>query len=100
MGGAHTAKTGLEPDIEEIRADGPSDDQETAGRHRQLLEYHRSFRMSDAEHSDRALLYRKRADELKAIIPDMNDRIYAKVLEKIAADYDQLAETEERISPH
>jgi hypothetical protein len=56
--------------------------------------------MSDAEHSDRALLYRKRADELKAIIPDMNDRIYAKVLEKIAADYDQLAETEERISPH
>jgi hypothetical protein len=50
------------------------------------------------EHQKRAVRYRNRAEELRAIIPDMKDPISRETLVKIAADYDRLAETQEKLA--
>jgi len=50
------------------------------------------------DHAKMVFIYRQRAEELRVMIPDMKDRMYAKILEKIAADYDRLAEIQERIA--
>jgi hypothetical protein len=50
------------------------------------------------EHAEKAFVYRQRAEELRAMIPDMKDRTYAKILEKIATDYDRLADIQEQLA--
>jgi hypothetical protein len=48
--------------------------------------------------AEKAFMYRLRAEELKAMIPDMKDRVYAKILENIADDYYRLADMQEQIA--
>jgi hypothetical protein len=50
------------------------------------------------ENQERAFQYRQRAEELRAIIPDMKDPVCRETLVKVAADYDRLAEVQERIA--
>lgn len=42
-------------------------------------------------HKERAEEYRLKAEELRSLMPDMTDKHTRELLEKIAADYDQLA---------
>jgi hypothetical protein len=44
-----------------------------------------------SEHEERALMYRRRSEELKVIASEMRDQISSQTLLKIAADYDRLA---------
>jgi hypothetical protein len=43
------------------------------------------------EHEERALMYRRRSEELKVIASEMRDPISGQTLLKIASDYDRLA---------
>ena len=49
------------------------------------------------EYEDRAHQYRQRAEELRAILPDMHDPICRETLIKIAAGYDRLADAQEQL---
>jgi hypothetical protein len=50
------------------------------------------------EHEERAFRYRQRAEELRTITPNMKDETYREILTRIAADYDRLADTHERLA--
>ncbi len=50
------------------------------------------------EHEERAFKYRQKAEEVRAMIPDMNDRNIRETLEKIAADYDILAGVQDSLA--
>lgn len=50
------------------------------------------------EHEERAFKYRQKADELRAILPDMKDPLYRKILERIILDYDKLAVAQEKLA--
>jgi cation transport regulator ChaB len=48
------------------------------------------------EYEDRARQYRQRAEELRAILPDMHDQVCRDTLIKIAAGYDKLADEQDQ----
>ena len=50
------------------------------------------------EYEERAYQYRQRAEELRAILPDMKDPASRKTLIKLAEDYDRLADRQEKLS--
>jgi hypothetical protein len=49
-------------------------------------------------HEERAFQYRQKAEELRAMIPDMRDGHTRVTLEKIAAGYDQLARVQDNLA--
>jgi len=49
------------------------------------------------EYEDRARQYRQRAEELRAILPDMHDQVCRDTLIKIAAGYDKLADEQDQL---
>lgn len=50
------------------------------------------------EHAERAFKYRQKAEELRAMIPDMTDYQSRETLAKIAAGYDQLAKVQDTLA--
>lgn len=50
------------------------------------------------EHEQRALKYREKAEELRAILPSMKDPLYRKILEKLIVDYGKLADAQEKLA--
>lgn len=49
-------------------------------------------------HSEQALQYRQRAEELRAILPDMKDEFCRKTVEKIILDYEKLARIQDKLA--
>jgi hypothetical protein len=52
------------------------------------------------EHTHKAFIYRQRAEELRVMIPDMNDAHARDVFLRIAADYETLALIQDRLARH
>lgn len=50
------------------------------------------------EHAERAFRYRQKAEELRAMIPEMTDYQSRETLAKIAAGYDQLAKVQDTLA--
>lgn len=50
------------------------------------------------EHKERAFQYRQKAEEIRAMIPDMPDDQTRQTLEKIATGYEQLANVQENLA--
>lgn len=51
-----------------------------------------------SEHDKRAFGYRQKAEELRALLPDMTDPAARQMLEKIADGYDQMARTHDSLA--
>lgn len=51
-----------------------------------------------SEHEKRAFGYRQKADELRAMLPDMTDPPARQMLEKIVDGYDQMARTQDSLA--
>jgi hypothetical protein len=49
------------------------------------------------EYADRAQRYRQRADELRAILPDMRDQMCRGTVMKIAEGYDHLTVSQDQL---
>lgn len=49
-------------------------------------------------HAEQAFKYRQKAEELRAMIPDMKDQHARETLEKLAVGYDQLAKAQDNLA--
>lgn len=49
-------------------------------------------------HEERAFQYRQKAEEVRAMIPDMSDDQTRQTLEKIAVGYEQLANVQDNLA--